>query len=90
MIRASDGATVQYDISLAAYFKEIFWLGGTYRSGDAAAIFAQVNLTKQLRLGYSYDYTVSKLNKYSSGSHEITLGYDIPIKKTGVLTPRYF
>ncbi len=90
MIKASDGATMQFDISMAAYFREIFWLGGTYRTGDASAAFVQVNITKQLRLGYSYDYTMSKLNRYSSGSHEITLGYDIPLKKTGVLTPRYF
>ncbi len=90
MIRAADGATVQYDLSLAAFFKDAFCIGATYRSGAASAAFAQVNITKQLRLGYSYDYTLSKLNKYTSGSHEITLGYDIPLKKTGILTPRYF
>lgn len=90
MIRASDGAPVQVDISLAAYFKETFWFGSTFRSGDAVALFVQVNLTKQLRLGYSYDYTLTKLNNYGSGSHEITLGYDIPLVKTGVLTPRFF
>jgi type IX secretion system PorP/SprF family membrane protein len=90
MIRASDGAPVQVDLTLAALFKETFWFGSTYRSGDAVAIFMQVNLTKQLRLGYSYDYTLTKLNNYGSGSHEITLGYDIPLVKTGVLTPRYF
>jgi type IX secretion system PorP/SprF family membrane protein len=90
MIKASDGATVQCDVSLAAYFKDIFWIGATFRTGAAAALFTQINLTKQLRLGYSYDYTTNRLNKYNSGSHEITLGYDFPIQKTGILTPRYF
>ncbi len=90
MIKASDGATIQADVTLAAYFNEIFWIGATYRTGAAASVFAQVNLTKQLRLGYSYDYTTNQLNKYNSGTHEITLGYDIPLKRTGVLSPRFF
>ena len=90
MIKASDGATIQADVTCAAYFKETFWVGLTYRTAAAASIFAQINLTKQLRLGYSYDYTTTRLRHYTSGSHEITLGYDFPLQKTGVLTPRYF
>lgn len=90
MVRASDGAPVQVDFTAAAYFKETFWFGSTYRSGDAVAFFVQMNLTKQLRLGYSFDYTLTKLNNYGNGSHEITIGYDIPLVKTGVLTPRFF
>lgn len=90
MIKASDGATMQADITCAAYFKETFWFGLTYRTAAAASAFAQINLTKQLRLGYSYDYSTTRLRHYNSGSHEITLGYDFPLQKTGVLTPRYF
>lgn len=90
MIKASDGAPVQMDFSIAAQFKEIFWIGATVRSGDAVAVFTQINITKQLRLGYSFDYTLTKLNDYGHGSHEISLGYDIPLQKTGVLSPRYF
>ena len=90
MIKASEGAPMQMDFSVAAQFKEIFWIGSTVRSGDAIAVFTQINITKQLRLGYSFDYTLTKLNDYGHGSHEITLGYDIPLQKTGVLSPRYF
>lgn len=90
MIKASNGAPVQVDFSAAIQFKEIFWIGSTVRSGDAVALFTQINITKQLRLGYSFDYTLTRLNDYGHGSHEITLGYDIPLQRTGVLSPRYF
>lgn len=37
--------------------------------------------TKQLMIGYSYDYALSKLASVSSGSHEIIIGYDMTFKK---------
>jgi len=34
-----------------------------------------------IRLGYAYDYTTSRLKDYSNGSHEIMLGYCFNVKK---------
>ena len=45
-----------------------------YRHGDAISITAGYNFENHLTVGYSYDYTISNLNNYSSGSHEIMLG----------------
>ncbi|MBL7942395.1 MAG: type IX secretion system membrane protein PorP/SprF, partial [Flavobacteriales bacterium] len=45
----------------------------------------------QLRLGYAYDFTLTDIADYSSGSHEIMLGFDfgkdVDVK---VRSPRYF
>ncbi|NNF01395.1 MAG: type IX secretion system membrane protein PorP/SprF, partial [Bacteroidia bacterium] len=49
-----------------------------------------VNVTDQMRIGYSYDYTITELNNHTSGSHEITLGFDFNFKKSGVSSIRYF
>lgn len=46
--------------------------------------------TKQLMIGYAYDYTLTKLGDYNNGSHEIILGYDVSKKIKKVDTPRYF
>jgi len=45
---------------------------------EPAAVVALVgiNITRQLRLGYAYDFTMTDMSKYSDGTHEITLGYD--------------
>lgn len=90
MMKAVDGAPLQVDGTIMALFNEILWVGSTYRSEDAVAFIAQFQVNKQIRIGYSYDYTTSQLNNYGNGSHEITLGVDFPTKKLRIVTPRYF
>lgn len=50
----------------------------------------EFDITNSLRLGYSYDYYLSRSGSYNNGTHEIMLGWDIgrPHKKT--YNPRYF
>jgi len=90
MVAAVSGAPLEADITLNALFNETLWFGVSYRTGDAVALLTQYQITKQLRFGYSYDYTLTKLNNYSSGTNEFTLGYDFSFEKDKVVTPRYF
>jgi type IX secretion system PorP/SprF family membrane protein len=46
--------------------------------------------TKQLLIGYAYDYPLNDLNSVTNASHEIILGYDFNFEKKKVITPRYF
>ena len=46
--------------------------------------------TKQLLIGYAYDYPLNKLSDVTNGSHEIILGYDFNFEKKKIITPRYF
>ena len=55
-------------------------VGVSYRHQDAVMLIIGGQF-KGFRLGYSYDITTSILRKYSSGSHELTLGYTLPKKK---------
>lgn len=48
---------------------------------DSIDFMLEVWATKQLMIGYSYDYTISKRSDFNNGSHEIVIGYDIPQKK---------
>jgi hypothetical protein len=50
---------------------------------------------KNLRVGYSYDYSLSDMANYENGTHEISLGVILNSKskvnkKSAQLTPRYF
>lgn len=47
---------------------------------DSIDFMMEAWLTKQLMIGYSYDYTLSKLSSINSGTHEIILGYDLTPK----------
>jgi len=74
MFRYVSPVPLQTDISLWAYYKEMFWLGLTYRTYDALAISVGFDYNETFILGYSYDISISDLKTYTSGSHEILLG----------------
>jgi type IX secretion system PorP/SprF family membrane protein len=90
MVKAVSGAPLIADITLHALLKDVFWLGVSYRTEDSFAGLATFQITPQLRIGYSYDYTLTELNNYNNGTHEIHLGYDFSFNKKKVVTPRYF
>ncbi len=86
----------QFDVSLALLFVERFWLGAAYRTGgnikyegQSASVFMQFKATPQLQIGYAYDAEISDLRKFTSGTHEIMLGYDFWYNKKRFVTPRF-
>jgi type IX secretion system PorP/SprF family membrane protein len=66
-----------YDFNLKAIYSDRFWVGGSYRHGDALAGLAGVNISSVMDLGYSYDVTTSGLSGSNAGSHEIVLGFKL-------------
>jgi type IX secretion system PorP/SprF family membrane protein len=75
LMRWKSPTPVQFDISVWAYYKEMLWLGVTYRTEDAISFGLGFKYNDMLMIGYAYDYTTSFLSSYSSGSHEIMLGF---------------
>jgi type IX secretion system PorP/SprF family membrane protein len=90
------GVNDQLDIGVSYFYKLInftMWYRGipfkTYGKGYTnsecvAFCLAYEPMDKPFRIGYSYDYTISKLSsKTTAGAHEITLGHIIGSKKGG-------
>ncbi len=71
-----DGAPPSTDISTQVIYQEMYWLGATYRLGDALAFMANVQVSEQLMIGYSYDFSMSNLGNYNSGSHELMISFN--------------
>lgn len=84
------GTPVMTDISIMALINKTLWLGATYRTTDALVAILEYNITPQFRIGYAFDYTVSNLTNYNSGTHEAMLGYRFLNKDSKTKTPRYF
>lgn len=85
------GAPVSVDLTANVLYNEKFELGAAYRFGDAVSLLMNVNVTPNLRVGYSYDYTTSNLSQFSSGSHEIVLLYNLDLLGKGYdKSPRFF
>jgi len=90
MVKYAKNAPLQFDINLNVLISDIIWIGGSYRSGDAAVLLLEYQVNKKLRVGYSYDLTLSDIRRYSTGSHELIIGYDFGFNVLKMKTPRYF
>lgn len=64
--------------------------GQDLRSRNALAGVAQFFVTERLRIGYSYDYILSRLSSVQNGTHEITVGLTIPERLRRLISPRFF
>lgn len=86
ILMKSDAASTQIDINVIGMYKDMIWLGVSGRADDAIApmIGYRHELNEGLgaiKIGYSYDVTMSELNNYSSGSHEIMINFCKKLKK---------
>lgn len=90
LVKYVKNAPVQADFNLATVYKDKFWVGASYRTNDAFAIILEYQTNEHFRVGYAYDITTSKLRNYSSGSHEIMIGWDFGKDLVKVKSPRYF
>ncbi|MBI3510781.1 MAG: type IX secretion system membrane protein PorP/SprF [Bacteroidetes bacterium] len=91
LVKYTPLAPVEFDYSLNFFFYKTLWIGGTYRSGDGVIAMTEYQATKNLRIGYAYDMSLTHLRNYNSGSHEIMLAWDF-IKDQAVRyhSPRFF
>lgn len=90
IIKATKGAPLSVDFTAAAIFNEKFFLGASYRVEDAVGGFLDVQLFDGFRAGYAYEYPISDIRPYTSGSHEVLLIYEFRFKNTRYKSPRFF
>ncbi|MDR9457662.1 MAG: type IX secretion system membrane protein PorP/SprF [Salegentibacter sp.] len=90
LVKLTSGAPLSVDISSTFIFNEKFYLGGTYRIDDALGAFLDVEIFDGFRAGYAYEYSISDIRPYTSGSHEILLIYEFRFKNTRYKSPRFF
>ena len=90
MLKTVINAPIEYDVNLMALMYNSLWLGGGYRSGDSWNLLTALQINNQLRVGYSYDYTITKLKEYAGFTHELSVNYVFKYKAKKLTSPRYF
>lgn len=94
MAKAVSGAPVSIDFTTNMLFNNKFEFGLGYRHGDSVSGLTSFYVTPTLRIGYSYDYTLTNLRNFNSGSHEVFLLFDIDFGKLSGKgydkSPRFF
>ncbi len=89
LLKATEGAYGNLDLSFNFMFYKKFWLGLSFRNRSSVNFMTEWNITDYLRIGYAYDLSVNKLALYNKGSHEIFIGFDFNLKSKKVVSPRY-
>lgn len=90
LAKVVEGAPVSYDASLNFLMYEKLTLGVSYRFTDAISGLVGFQITNSFFLGYAYDRTITDLQKYNDGSHEIILKFNLNEKTKLARSPRFF
>ncbi|WP_418501201.1 type IX secretion system membrane protein PorP/SprF [Flagellimonas sp.] len=84
------GTPLTLDVSANFLLQEKVSLGVAYRYDDAVSILAGLHFAKRFFVGYAYDYSLTGLDNYNDGSHEIILKYSVFDVNKRALSPRFF
>jgi type IX secretion system PorP/SprF family membrane protein len=91
LTKAVSGAPVSNDITMQFLYNDRIWMGAMYRIGDAAGLFVDVKINRQIMVGYGYDFSLNGLSGINGGTHEIMLSFDFDgFASSKVKSPRYF
>ena len=93
LAKVVQGAPLTVDVSLNALFLNRFEGGLSYRLDDSISAMFNLSVLPSLRIGYAYDYTLSNLSSYSSGSHEIFVLFNLDLIGLGKgydKSPRFY
>lgn len=89
-------APTQVDLNVNLMFANAFWVGSSVRLSEemepeSLDFLLGFQLKNGLRIGYSYDLTLTDLADFNNGSHEIGIGFDFGGGgDRRIITPRYF
>jgi type IX secretion system PorP/SprF family membrane protein len=74
LVRTTFINPIQFELGARTVFTDKYFAGLGYRYQDAFIVLIGMNVN-QFSFGYSYDLTTSKLRNFSTGTHEIMLGF---------------
>lgn len=80
MVKYINGAfknNYQAEFNLKMQYRDLMWLGGSYRQFDGYAAMAGLNVGNTFNVGYAFDFTKTEINTYSRGTHELIIGFII-------------
>lgn len=81
VVKIVANAPIAFDANLSVLLKKQLWLGILFKNNPALGLNMLYVITPNFRIGYAYEQQLTSMQRYSSGSHEIMIGYQITNKK---------
>jgi type IX secretion system PorP/SprF family membrane protein len=75
------GAPVTADFDFSFLFYKKVWFGLMYRISDALGAYTQFQY-KNMKIGFSYDYSHNRIREFQAGTFEVMIRYDFKTKAT--------
>ena len=88
MVKATAGAPLSIDLSANLLIDEKFEIGVSHRLDDSISGLLGFQVNRDFRIGYAYDYTMTRFGDFNSGSHEIMLLFNF--NRRNLKSPRFF
>ena len=90
LVRSMNGETISTDISGSIQLDDIVWTGMTIRDLRHFGLFAILDLSETLRVGYSFELPSNALVYGQYGTHEISLQFDVRPTRKNIFRYKYF
>jgi type IX secretion system PorP/SprF family membrane protein len=97
LLKYVSNSPMDIDLHGGIIFYDKFNLGATYRiggfdgnGGESVDFVMQILFSERLKMGLAYDYTLSDIRSYHSGTYELMIEYSIITKQRGATNPRFF
>ena len=75
LYKAVVGAPLAIDLALNFDYQDRFRFGVSYRYDAAVSAIAGISISRDIQVGYSFDYLTGALSKHSSGSHQFYIKF---------------
>lgn len=91
MVKGAINAPLQMDLSANIMLYDKLWLGAIYRTTHTVAGVLQLEVMRNLKIGYAFDYSLSQeFSKYHYGTHELRMIYEYDFYRRPYTKKRYF
>lgn len=75
VVRTTEGLPIQADVNAVFTIKNNFWINAGYRQNSGLMFMAGATIFNQVKVGYAYEYPTTSLKTFTTGSHEVLIGY---------------
>lgn len=79
-----------FELTVIGEIENTLWFGASKRFGESYVFLGGVNITNQIKVGYSYDLVLNPMKNYNSGSHEVFVHLKFDQKSAKSKSPRFF
>jgi len=90
LLRSVSGAPLNIDLSVNFWYQKKVSFGVNYLWDASVSTLIGLQATKHFMIGYNYDLDTTELSRYSNGSHELFLRWELFTKVRSSACPRFF